>query len=226
MQLLFILSFLVLNTFTCIAQHFGYSGGYCLNHFYDLNERSPHSSSEYKSGSGYRFSISLDDIYLDTLLNRFSLNYSKCHGSFSVTEGGQGGSTTIKGDVDQYFLGFTFLPFNLKVSKKLRISLGGEFNYLVKSDIDGSRSSWNFATGHYYSDLKNDSTDIFRKFNFGIIGRIGYDIKLTKQWYLIPEYNLYLGVAGEFNYQGPSVCSLRHYFMLGFVHRFKCNTPQ
>lgn len=193
-----------------------------MNHFFDLQkEDSPHTATEYENGSGYRFNIILDNIYLDTLLFRFSLNFTKYDGSFKARDGGLGGSGTIKADVDKCVLGLTIFPINIKVFKELRINIGGEFSYLINSEITGSKSSWNMASGGNYSDLASDSVDIINEFNFGILHRIGYNFKVYKQWYLVPEYNFYLGLTREFDDIGPNVYAFRHYFMVGVVNRIK-----
>ena len=222
MKILFILPLLLIITIQLHSQEIGISGGYCMNHFFDLQkEDSPHIATEYENGSGYRFNIILDKIYLDTLLFRFSLNFTKYDGSFMAREGGLGGSSTTEAYINKYLLGLAIYPINIKIFKELRINIGGEFSYLVKSDIKGSRSSWNMSSGSNYIDLESDSIDIFKEFHFGIVNRIGYNFKLFKQWYLVPEYNFYLGLTREFDDIDPRVFAYRHFFMLGIISRLK-----
>ena len=70
-------------------------------------------------------------------------------------------------------------------------------------------------------NLDNDSVDICKEFNFGILSRLGYSIKLHDQWYVVPEYNFYWGLTNEFANIETGVKSFRHYLMLGVVKRFK-----
>ena len=222
MKIVFILPLLLITTIQLYSQDIGISGGYCMNHFFDLNKDvSPDYSTEYENGSGYRCNIILDNIYLDTLLFRFSLNFTKYDGSFRQRDGGLAGSSTTKAYINKYLLGLTIYPINIKIFNDLRINIGGEFSYLVKSDIKGSISSWNMSSGSNYIDLENDSIDIIKEFHFGIVSRIGYNFKLYKEWYLVPEYNFYLGLSKEFDNIDSGVFAFRNFFMLGVITRLK-----
>ncbi len=177
--------------------------------------------TDYETGSGYSFNINLDNVYLDTFLFKFSLNFTKYDGGIMTTDGGLGGNSTTKADVEKHVLGISIFPINIKIFKELRLNFGGEFSYLINSDVTGTKSSWNMASGGKNIDLADESVDIFKEFNFGIISRIGYNFKVFKLWYLVPEYNFYLGLTNDFDNIESNVSSIRHYFMLGVVNRIK-----
>ena len=221
MKAFLISTFFVLYSLLCCSQQIGFSGGYCQNHFHDFHKDEGHLMTDYEEGSGYSFNINLDNVHLDTLLFRFSFNFTKYDGSIMTTDGGLGGSSTTNADVEKYALGLSIFPINIKIFKELRLNFGGEFSYLVNSKVHGTKSAWNMASGGNNIDLEDGSVDIFKEFNFGIISRLGYNIKLLKYWYIVPEYNFYLGLTNEFDNIESNVSSFRHYFMLGVVNRNK-----
>ena len=218
----FLISILfVLYPLLSSGQQIGLSGGYCQNHFHDFRKDEGHMITDYEEGPGYSFNINLDNVYLDTFLIRFSLNFTKYLGSIRTTDGGLGGGSTTKAAVEKYALGLSIFPINIKIYKELRLNFGGEFSYLVNSKVNGTQSSWNISSGGNNVDLDDGSVDIFKEFNFGILSRLGYNIKLFKHWFLIPEYNFYLGLTNEFDDIESNVYSFRHYFMLGVANRIK-----
>jgi hypothetical protein len=138
-----------------------------------------------------------------------------------TSDGGLGGSSTTNAEVEKYALGLSIFPINIRILKELRLNFGGEFSYLINSDVIGTKSSWNMSSGGKKVDLADGSVDIFKEFNFGIISRLEYNYKVYNHWYLTPEYNFYLGFTNEFDNIESNVYSFRHYFMLGIVNRIK-----
>lgn len=219
----FILNIIFLCTFyfTAYSQQLGIAGGYCINNFYDFHKDEGHFKSNYSQGSGYAFNINLDEVLLDTFIFRFALNFARYDGSIYIRDGGLGGFTTENAYVEKYVVGLTTFPINIKIFKEFKINIGGDFNYLVYSNITGTRISYSANGGGNTIDFKNKSPDILKEYNFGILGRLSYNIRFYKKWYLVPEYNYYWGLTNEFVNFNAKVKSKRNYFMIGVINRIK-----
>jgi len=220
MKAFFILFFLSFSFITSLGQQLGISGGYCTNYFYDFNNDESTIRTEYEEGSGSHININLDNVYLDTFLFRFSLNFTKYYGSIKTVDGGRTGTSSTTADVEKYILGLAIFPINIKILNELKINIGGEFNYLLNSNVTGTKSSWSIVSNGKKINLADGTVDILKEFNFGITSRIGYAVKLKNSWSIVPEYNFYLGLTNEFENIESNVKSFRHYFMIGFINRF------
>ncbi|MBK7231171.1 MAG: hypothetical protein IPH93_02560 [Saprospiraceae bacterium] len=118
-------SFFILILSGTFAQHIGFSGAYCANHYYDYKKNNGHFITEYKNGSGYSLNINLDSILISKDLFRFSFHFSKYDGSIMTRDGGLAGAVSTKANITKYILGLTIFPIHIKVWKELKINIGG-----------------------------------------------------------------------------------------------------
>jgi len=213
-------SFLILNISTIFGQNIGFSGAYCANHYYDFKKNDGHFITEYKNGSGYSLNINLDSIILGKDQFRFSLHFLKYDGSIMTRDGGLAGGVSTKADITKYILGLTIFPININVWKELVINMGGDLNYLIYTNASGIKTEWGLGNPTKIENLEDRTIDIYNEFNLGIVTRIGYNIKVYKHWYLVPEYNFYFGLTNEFNKVEANVKSVRQYFTLGLMNRW------
>ena len=92
---------------------------------------------------------------------------------------------------------------------------------MVHETFGGTLSSWRHGQGVKIYDL-NDRYDSFsHTFYFGLQGRIAYNIKLSEEYFLAPQYSYYLGLSGEFSEIPKEIKSMRHYFCIGIVKKLK-----
>lgn len=201
------------------GQQIGFSGGYCTNQFYNFIEEGGHTLALYQDGTGYRFNINLDNIRLDTIALRVSVHFEKFTGALMTSDGGQGGSSTTKAEIEKSVIGISLFPINIRIFKELKLSLGGELSYVVGSEVTGSRTITSITAPWSYSNLHDNQADFFKTFTFGIIGRVAYNFKLYQNYYLVPEYNFYLGLTREFDDTEIYTYSRRHLYMLGIAKR-------
>jgi len=201
------------------GQQVGFSGGYFTNQFYNFIEEGGHTSALYQDGTGYRFNINLDNIRLDTIALRVSIHFEKFTGALMTSDGGQGGSSTTKAEIEKSVLGISLFPINIRIFKELKLSVGGELSYLVGSEVTGSKKITSISAPGSYTNLHDNQTAFFKAFTFGVIGRVAYNVKLYQNYYLVPEYNFYLGLTREFEDTEIYTYSYRNLFMLGIAKR-------
>jgi hypothetical protein len=207
------------------GQQLGFSGGYCYNDLYNSNDYSQ-TSLEYEDGNGYSLSLNLDNIKLvdkmwaDTFRFSFALNFSYYDGSIQSSSIGGAGGHFIEGDFEKSVLGLRIYLLNFRFLKEFNLGVGLESNYMISSSTTGTEMSWLMGSGTSYN-LEDLSSKIFSDFQMGLVGRMSYNFPVRNNWYVVPEYNFYLGFCGEYDHFDKQVHSIRHYFMLGVAYRFK-----
>lgn len=205
-----------------MGQRIEISGGFNRNQFYNLGRKDVHNSSRYNSGNGYSIGLSLEDLKLDTLPIKLSLEFTNYKGHLNVGSSGLGAGSSTDAQVNINTIGLGIYPLSFRPFKNLRFSLGSEFCFLLNEKTSATRYSWiiDDATHHLVS-TKHELIDINNKFNVGILGHIGYDFELTDGWVIIPQYQFYLGLTDEFKNIEATTKSFRHYFKIGITRKFK-----
>ncbi len=201
------------------GQQIGFSGGYCTNQFYNFIEEGGHTSALYQDGTGYRFNINIDNIGLDSIPIRISVHYENFTGGLTTSDGGMGGGSTTRAEIEKSSLGLSLFPINIRIFKELKLSVGGELSYLVGSEVTGSRKITSISAPGSYTNLHDNQTAFFKAFTFGVIGRVAYNFKIYQNYYLVPEYNYYLGLTREFEDTEIYTYSYRHLYMIGIAKR-------
>lgn len=205
-----------------MGQRVEISGGLNRNQFYNLGKQDVHNSSQYNSGDGYSFGLSLEDLNLDTLPIKLSLEFTNYKGHLNVGSSGLGAGSSTDAQVNINTFGLGIYPFNFNIFKNLRVCFGSEFRFLLNEKTSATRYSWKMddATHHVVSS-EHELTGINEKFNVGILGHVGYDFKLKSGWIIIPQYQFYLGLTDEFKNIEATTKSFRHYFKIGIARKLK-----
>jgi hypothetical protein len=214
--LLLILSFL--NSYGQLLEFFG---GPNTNRFYDLQKNQGHFDAKYTPGLGYSIGLGIQDIKLDQLSIQCFFKFDHYTGDIDIRTGGMAGSISLKAGISKDVIGFDIYPLNFVVRKNLRLSLGGEFNYLLQGKVAGYRNSWMITGAGNYVNLDNDSIHLSKNSNWGLIGCISYDLEILKDWFIVPQYSFYLGVTEEFRDFEAMTKSYRHYLWVGIVRKIK-----
>lgn len=215
--------FICLNSLV-FGQKIEFSSGVLSNYFFDLQHNEGHYYGEFKEGFGYTFSLFADEILVDTLpfpwRLRFGLKYTNYNGRILVRDGGMGGSSTTSADVTMNIFGLDFYPLNISC-KGLKVNIGFEINCLLRSKEIGSHSKWQMYQPSTYSEFDTIVKGRFEDRSFGLIGRFAYDIKLNKNWFIIPQYCIYFSLGREKIDCQEGILSLRQSLEVGIARKIK-----
>jgi hypothetical protein len=206
------------------SQDIEVSSGLCINSFYDTNdnENNPRFNSYYSpSKAGYSFSGSLNIKIYDSIPLRFSLRYYSYEGTIYNYYGslwGLAGYSEINANVTHQYMGLDLHWMNFKILNNLNFNFGFELNYLLSEKLSG----YKINTGPYLYEkinLNDSSIQFGKKFVWGIVARLAYELNLGNQFYLVPQYQIYYSFLPQLN-SGADTKSLRHYFEIGIGKRF------
>lgn len=205
-----------------MGQRLEFSGGINNNQFFSSQKDEGHQFTKYNNAFGYSFGVGVEEIQLDTLISiRFDLKLDNYNGTIYTSNRGLGGQSTTYAKVNKYIIGFDIYPFNIKIFKKLIIGFGGEINYLINETASGYKSSWQMSQSSTNTLINNEDLEKNSKFNLGLLCRIGYEIRLNNNWYLVPQYMFYRGFTEEFKNLEVPTKSFRNYIKLGIIRQLK-----
>jgi hypothetical protein len=192
------------------------SAGYNRNTYYDLEEESPHYSSDYSGGNGYAVKLSVERFrLLDSILPiRLEINYTNYKGHAEIRTGGQSYGITEITDIDKSVLGFGIYPLMFRIKKNFRIDIGLEVDFLLNDNSTGYYKSWgigNPGKSGEISDFENSSPI------FAVLFQTGYEFALKNNWSVYPRYHLYVGITDDFG----NTHSLRNQFEVGLIRKIK-----
>jgi hypothetical protein len=197
-----IFSFFFFLFSTLNGQNIEIAGGFCKNNFFDLNDKNdPHYNSSYISGSGFSAALSISHILFDSIPLKYSLRYYNFTGSIytSASSLGSSGSTSVYGKFSR--LNFDLFLLNFKIVNVIHLNFGISFNYLLKDRFSGFQKYY-AMNGIYKKTLINENSGLASKLCVGPVGRVAYEIALSKKYYLLPQYEFYYGLSLEFlNYE-------------------------
>lgn len=212
--------FLFCNQF--FAQRIEYTGGINRNRFYDFkNDDNYHYyRSDYGVGKGFSFGFSVEDIRIDSIPLRLTLNISNYKGTVNVADGYLNGGSRSEFTSNKYVISAGIYPLNLKFQNKLHFNLGVQIDYLLAQSIIGYHYYFQGLEPEEKVSLTNSNLysyiDVQRNVYFGVSSRIAYDIPLPNDWFIVPQYSFYFGLTNEFKNIESNTKSLRHLFSLGF----------
>ncbi len=197
------------------SQNIEFTTGVNSNNFYNSPTAADigNYSSSFSSGLGYHFGVGIENVMVDWLNLRFTLGLDSYSGDIDARWGGQIGGNEVNAEIQKTVLSLGVYPINFKVKNTLNLNFGVEFSGLIHESMKGTKGSWGILP--YTSEDLAESTSYNRKMNFGFAGRLAYDIKLSEEYALSPQYGFYLGLTDEFDEFPEDVSSYRQYFSIG-----------
>lgn len=209
-----VLSILCLLSLSCSlsAQRIEVYGG--------LNRQS-HEYHRDQDLSGGIIGFGFSPVVLDNFDIRITGSLNSYHGTVWGGSGGALASSSFVYHIKNYDFGIGVYPFNVKIIKHIHLNIGTELKILIIDQTTGRRSSYTVGNpGGTSTPIGKDGIDIFPTLNLGVIGRIGYEIKITDAFSVLPQYSVYIGLTSTFMNPGSGT-SLRQYFCLGVLHTLK-----
>jgi len=222
-----LLLFLSLNI-AASAQSWEFNTGIHLNNFYDLRNEIGYQSVSYTPKFGYSLNVSINDIYLiDETHIRFTLELNRYGGGVKASEGGQAGHNLIDGQIEKTVLRFGFYPMNFGNKKRLNINIGPTFSLLINEKIKGTYDRWYLAHNEYGNIIVVESSgnlserydSYSARYYFGMDIRVAYDIQLSENLYLVPQYSLHVGFTNEFTELPEGTKSINNMLGIGIKRR-------
>jgi len=216
--LLFFLSF----GLTASAQSWEFNSSPLVNFFYDFDD---YYIGSYTLKSGYNLNVGIDDVYLNDLRLRFILGFSKYSGGIDAKFRSQGSGTSLNGHAKKNVLQFGLYPINFGGKEGLNVNIGTEFSALIGGEIEGTYTNWYIVStsGPVVEESYDDVNDLYDSYHsmyyFGISIRVAYDIPLSEDFYLVPQYSLYVGLSNEFIEFPKTTKSLRNMLGIGIKRK-------
>ncbi|MCW8898426.1 MAG: hypothetical protein OQJ96_11560 [Flavobacteriales bacterium] len=207
-----VVSMLVANSLLLGQKTIEVFGGGSYNYLFDGGDLSNHYMSEYKNGNGFVLGGAIEEIKTDWIKWRFTLHYEKYNGAFKISDGSLGGGYTNEATFDKSIIALGLYPLNIKVTKNLLINFGIIISRMINENIKGVSYRWVMNKGLWSYPIDNSK----RYSNRGMIGfqtRLAYQIKLSENFALLPQYHFYYGVSSEFKITPTK--AMRHYFNIG-----------
>ena len=202
------------------GQNIELSCGLNRNNYFDIRSKDERYTSENIPGFGFSFGISISEFKIDTFRFRISARIDNYKCSLNTAGGGIGSGYETKANVDKTFIGLCIYLINFTILKKLKFSIGGEFNYKIYDRMTGSRYLFGMG-GDSTILIDNESVKINKDFVFGLTVNISYIIKINDNWSIAPQYKLCVPLTNEFINTESDIMSLRHSFEIGFIRRIK-----
>ena len=208
-----------------IAQNIEFSAGANINRFYDLKEEQSNNSftSDYSTGIGYSAIFSLNDVQSSSLNFRFTLKLE--HYSGLIYNNDKRSFRTINTDVDieKTNISLGIYPIHFKVLNKLLIDIGAELNFLINHKSSGSVTESINGIPMAAINLNANSLDVNKFFNFGVGSRFSYEISVSENWSINPQYLFFIGATDEFDeiLVEAATKSMRHGLLIGFIKTFE-----
>ncbi len=213
--------FLILTSYVH-AQSFEISGSRNKNNFFSFKKDEGHYITKFESDAGYSATLSLENLFSDSITFRITVDFINYRGSIYTTDGGLGGASTTEATVRKDVLGLGIYPFNFTSTNKIfHLDIGGEFSFLMNSSTAGHQYSWQYGTPSKYTDLVDGS--INNNFYLGLVARVAGQLAMGKKWSLTPQLLLYLGLSNEFRNIETDVHSFRASLGLGIKRDFGKN---
>jgi len=134
-----------------------------------------------------------------------TLGLKKYSGDIRASGGGLGSGYVVEGQFDKTVLQLSWYAVNLG-KKRLKFNLGPAFSLLIDEHTEGRYKSWGFISQESNpptfqeidSELNEWYPSYHSKFYGGINARLAYEIPLSRNFYLVPQYICYAGFANEF----------------------------
>lgn len=215
------LSTLLLSCF--VSYSFGQAlelvGGFSTNSFYHVQQNAGSFQHTYTGGSGYSFALgtefNLPEIEGKTIPLKLRVGISKYAGSFTMSAGGRSYSNSTEATVEKTSLDIGIYPLNFYLIEQLSISVGGEFNFLLKDNTRAIGSSWRQCGCPNGIESSEGPKEISKNNTARLSSIFAYAIKLTEGFFMVPQYQFSLGLTDEFVKLQTSTKTMRHTFWIG-----------
>ena len=212
--------FLVVLNLLCIsnttqAQSIEFRAGLNQNKFFDIQKgEAPYNTPIYSSELGSYFSISLNDVKVDSFYYDISIAFENYSGTARARSGGIGGGRSVNAEINKSVLSIGVVPFKQKLHKNLNLDVGFVFSILVNESFNGTvtQSAGNIPTT---TSLTQEYTKFNSAITFGLLARLNYNIDINDKLVLSPFYAYYIGIINEFIDFPASTKSMRHQLGIG-----------
>jgi hypothetical protein len=202
------------------AQSLGFSGGVLRNNFFNLSPGVNHDFFEFSPAYGNTFAVSLDYIKVLNIPMRIGFHLENYSGSLRIQDYEPNGLFEIEASVEKQSIGIVLFPINFEIFNYLNLNFGIQASYLVKSKTTGRRISWNTTNGTQFTYFGVDAAEINTKFNTAFVGRVGWDLDISKEWTIVPQYKFNLGLSNDFKgIYGYNIKSMQHMLLLEIVRK-------
>jgi hypothetical protein len=202
------------------AQRLEVFGGWNKNNF--INNDGVVERKVEKPGFGYGGGIGLDVKVVKKATFGLVLKMDHYEGSFFARSGGLGAYRNVTASITKSVVALDAYPLNLLLLKeRLRFGLGLEYNRRVSQKIEGEvYTYWKSSGDQTFAIDKAYTKKIEENNNIGFIARMSYDIKIADKWFIVPQYQFYLGLTTEYNnLPARKIHSRRHNLYLGIAKR-------
>ncbi|MBS4014310.1 MAG: hypothetical protein KGZ97_11220 [Bacteroidetes bacterium] len=191
------------------AQNIEVNSGVNLNSFYSY-KTVYNSISETKIG----YNIALSYQNAKPIKTIISIGFEKYSGGFEALESGVNYGRFINADIEKSVASLCIMPFNFIIAEKLDLNVGAVVSYLLKESFQGEYSWWQGGEGGR-SDLQDTYQQYSKKWHYGLKMRIAYNLNMSENLFLTPQYHTYFGINNEFTQFPKKAKSFRNYFCIG-----------
>ncbi|MBK8701881.1 MAG: hypothetical protein IPN29_20860 [Saprospiraceae bacterium] len=195
---------------TLYSQSPKYNIGFGFNQFYDVQGDAGHFSSSYKNGTAIAAGITFDSIANNWLPLTLALQLEHFGGSFLLSDGGQGSSSTTNAKLYKTVISFSVFPFHFNIRKKWKINLGFDASLLLHEKWSGNNSGYVLGQASWNTDLSKVYHKLSMPATLGFRARLARDVWHTANFIISPQYSFYLGMTHELNIFPNVTKSMRH----------------
>lgn len=205
------LFFLVIS-FSISAQNIEVTTGALYNKFFDSEQDYAWKTFSDQPAFGYSFNVGYEQKF-EWLPLRFTLGYENYGGEIKASEYGHMYSKYADFEIRKsmltlgiYFINFTFLDH-------LNLNIGAQVNRFLYESVEGSGEMT--AVFEFDEPTVKELKFKSKKSNYGLRGRIAYDIELNDRLAISPQYDFYYGLSNESGDYPSTVQAYRHYLSVG-----------
>ncbi len=209
---------------TMFGQKIELFGGQNKNTFYNSGQVSGHFNSSYNSGLGFIAGIGVDNIKVDWMTVRFTLQFENYSGELEASGGGLGGGNSTQVLIDKSVITLGIFPLNFRILKRIDLNFGLEISGLVDESFSETTGGWLMGQPDWRDNLQDKYSRYSSLIYYGLRGKISYDYLLTQSIFISPQFSYYLGLSTEFNEFNEfpkQTKSMRYAFGIGIKKKIK-----
>jgi hypothetical protein len=222
LRLEILLTFLIIsNGLTLFGQNIEIFGGVNYNIFHEYYNYGGTYNSSFVSKLGYSAGFGIDDVKLDPISMRFTLQFDKYGGDMKASEDVSYMGYTTEASIDKWIITLGIFPLNFRLFHKIDLNVGFEISRLIDDTFKGSISGWLNGQSDWSHDLHEIYDHYSSLMHLGLKGRIAYDFNLSKSLIITPQYLYYFGFSNELQGIPYKTKSMRHYFCIGIKKKIK-----
>lgn len=221
-KLLIIFLIVIVFGHNLYAQSLEVTGGPVFNNLHRQSDAS--IDPDYSNKTGFSLGIGVDQVKIDWLTLRMTFEYIQYGGHVLEEYNGLAGGGTTTFDFQKSLVTLGLFPFNYRLIDRIDLNLGIAISRLVYDSFTGTNTSWySTMSGPVYTsyDLDERYNSLGSVWYFGILGRVAWDIPLTRSIILSPQYSFYWGLTDEFDQESYDSKSWRHFTGLGLQMELK-----